>query len=85
MRTTIDIDPLVLTALKDRQKREGKTMGTLVSELLSRALSEDEPTPTPMDVFWPVKSMGALVDINDKEALWALLDEPTTTDDVRDR
>jgi len=84
MRTTIDLDPLVLAALKERQKREGKTLGVLVSELLSKALAAEETEP-PTDFHWPSQSMGALVDINDKEALWAVLDEPMTTDDVRDR
>lgn len=84
MRTTIDLDPLVLAALKARQQREGKTLGVLVSELLSKALAEEEPTPE-IDFHWPAKAMGALIDINDKEALWAVLDEPMTRNDVRDR
>ena len=84
MRTTIDLDPLVLAALKERQQREGKTLGVLVSELLSKALADEEPRPD-VDFHWPVKAMGALVDINDKEALWAVLDEPMTSEDVRDR
>jgi hypothetical protein len=84
MRTTIDLDPLVLAALKERQKREGKTLGVLVSELLSKALAEETSAPA-TNFHWPVKSMGALIDINDKEALWAILDEPMTSDDVRDR
>ncbi len=84
MRTTIDLDPLVLAALKERQQREGKTLGVLVSELLSKALADEMPEPT-VDFHWPVKSMGALIDINDKEALWAVLDEPMTSDDVSDR
>lgn len=85
MRTTIDIDPLVLAALKERQRREHKTLGVLVSELLSKALGEDqEGNPDPPDIFWPARSMGSRVDINDKEALCAILDEPMATD-VRDR
>ncbi len=84
MRTTIDLDPLVLAALKQRQQLEGKTLGVLVSELLSRALADEEPDPA-VDFHWPVKSMGALIDINDKEALSAVLDEPVTSDDVGDR
>ena len=83
MRTTIDLDPLVLAALRERQKREDKTLGVLVSELLTKALAEEASPPA--DFAWPVESMGALVDINDKEALWAVLDAPTTADDVRNR
>ncbi len=84
MRTTIDLDPLVLARLKQRQQLEGKTLGVLVSELLSKALAEEEPGPD-VDVHWPVGAMGALIDINDKEALRAVLDEPMIRDDVRDR
>jgi hypothetical protein len=74
MRTTIDLDPLVLAALKERQKREGKTLGVLVSELLSKALAEETSAPA-TDFHWPVKSMGTpLVDLEDKEALWDVLD-----------
>lgn len=74
MRTTIDLDPLVLSALKERQRRDGKTLGVLVSELLNKALADEMPEPT-VDFHWPVKSMGTpLVDIEDKEALWDLLD-----------
>jgi len=75
MRTTIDLDPLVLAALKERQQREGKTLGVLVSELLSKALHDEKPEPT-VDFHWPVKSMGTpLIDLEDKDALYRILDE----------
>jgi hypothetical protein len=52
-RTTIDLDPTVLRQLKARQRREGKTLGRLVSELLSRALEEDGGEPrTPALLAW---------------------------------
>ncbi|MFN8199064.1 MAG: hypothetical protein U0R72_12135 [Nakamurella multipartita] len=85
MRTTIDLDPLVLAALKRRQQSEGKTLGVLVSELLGRALAEDGSAPPPTDFSWPVQSMGARIDINDKDALLAVLDEPMTSDHVGNR
>ena len=73
MRTTIDLDPLVLAALKERQQREGKTLGALASELLSKALAQ-EPEPA-VDLHWPVKALGTpLIDIEDKEAVWDVLD-----------
>ena len=40
-RTTIDIAAPVLRELKERQRREGKTLGALASELLARALAEE--------------------------------------------
>ena len=74
MRTTLDIDPVVLEELKRRQAVEGKTMGALVSELLASALAARETQP-PADIGWPTAPMGARIDIDDKDALWAVLDE----------
>lgn len=72
-RTTIDIDPAVMRELKRRQGREGKTLGRLVSELLATALEQKEAGP-PRDLAWTTKSMGALVDLEDAEALRRTLD-----------
>jgi hypothetical protein len=72
-RTTIDIDAAVMRELKRRQRREGKTLGRLVSELLATALEGPESAP-PRDFAWTTKSMGSLVDLEDKEALRRALD-----------
>jgi hypothetical protein len=40
MRTTLDIDADVLAAAKERARRERKTTGQLVSELLRRAMTQ---------------------------------------------
>jgi len=74
-RTTIDIDPTVMRQLKARQHREGKTLGRLVSELLSSALAdgEDEPRP-PAPLAWSSRPMRALVDLDDPEAVRRALD-----------
>ena len=74
MRTTIDLDPVVLATLKQRQQRDGKTLSVLVSELLAKALAQ-ESTGTDISMSWPTASMGARVDIDDKDALWAVLDQ----------
>ena len=74
MRTTIDLDPVVLATLKQRQQRDGKTLSVLVSELLVKALAE-EATNTAVSISWPTAPMGARIDIDDKDALWAVLDE----------
>jgi hypothetical protein len=39
MRTTLDIDPDVLEAAKERARREGKTAGQVISELLRLAFT----------------------------------------------
>jgi hypothetical protein len=74
-RTTIDIDAAVMRELKRRQRIEGKTLGGLVSELLATALGQPEPDPR-SPVAWTTKSMGALVDLEDKEALRRAADAP---------
>lgn len=38
MRTTLDIDDAVLSAVKELARREGKTAGEVISELTRRAL-----------------------------------------------
>ena len=67
-RTTIDIDAAVMRELKRRQRTEGKTLGRLVSELLATALEQPPAVPS-ADFDWTVRDMGALVDLEDKEAV----------------
>ena len=74
-RTTIDIDPTVMRQLKARQLREGKTLGHLVSELLSTALQADGDEPRSLaPLAWSSRPMRALVDLDDPEALRRALD-----------
>jgi hypothetical protein len=76
-RTTLDIDAVVLRELKRRQKREGKSLGQLVSELLASALDrEREPVDEREPFVWFSKPMQELVDLEDKEAVRRALGEP---------
>lgn len=72
MRTTLDLDPIVLAQLKERQRREGKSLGALVSELLAPVLTEDARDRP--EIGWPAQALEARVDIDDKDALWRALD-----------
>jgi hypothetical protein len=76
MRTTIDLDPTVVTELKRRSKSAGKSMGQVASELLAASLSEQAGLPrNPGGLTWIAKDLGRpLVDLEDKEAVRALLD-----------
>lgn len=75
MRTTIDLDPDVLAQLKQRQRAEGKNLGTVASELLARALADSATPDEPYELKLPVKRMGRpLVDLEDKEAVYAVID-----------
>lgn len=74
-RTTVDIDPTIMRQLKARQRREGKTLGRLVSELLSSALAADQDEPRPAaPLAWFSRPMRALVDLDDPEAVRRALD-----------
>ncbi len=73
-RTTIDIDPTVLRELKKRGRREGKTLGRIVSELLTTALSSSRPEPA-VSFHWTTRPMGARVDLEDAEAVRRALDD----------
>jgi hypothetical protein len=76
MRTTIDIDDPILKDLKKIQKKQGKSLGRLISDLLAQALGESEAPkvsakPAPR---WISKAMGARVDLADPEALYAAME-----------
>jgi len=66
-RTTIDLEPTILDALKERQRAEGRTLGQVASELLARALADDVH---PVEEFrWTAKAMGARIDLDDADAV----------------
>ena len=73
-RTTLDLDPSVLQELRERAAREDKSMGQVASELLVRTIGEPaESEPRPLK--WHSANLGKpLVDLEDKEAVWAVLD-----------
>lgn len=76
-RTTVDIDASVLRELKKRQARERKSLGQLISELLADALAADDaPRATPFR--WVTKDLEPRVDLDDKDAVWSILDERTS-------
>lgn len=67
-RTTIDLDPSVLAALRTRSRRERKTLGRLASELLTVALDGEE-APTEQPFTWIARPMRARIDLEDKDAV----------------
>lgn len=74
-RTTLDLDRSVLSELRRRGRREGKSMGQVASELLARGLAEGADRGEP-ELRWRSGRLGeSLVDLEDKEAVRAVLDE----------
>ncbi len=72
-RTTLDIDATVLADLRGRAAAERKSMGQVASELLAVGLDGNaryEPPP----LRWARKDLGLKVDLEDKDAVWRILD-----------
>jgi len=76
MRTTLDIEAPVLKDLRELQKREGGSLGALVSRLLGGAIASRGKLQSPPAFRWTSRPMRALVDLADKEAVYAILDRP---------
>jgi hypothetical protein len=74
-RTTVDIDASVLRELKRRQERERKTLGRLISELLAQAMAAEDGRRPARPFSWVTKDLAPRIDLEDKDALWSVLDE----------
>jgi hypothetical protein len=76
MRTTIDIDDPILKDLKRLQRREGKSLGRLISDLLAQALATERRRAPPRPPFrWTARPMRARVDLADKHAVLDAMDD----------
>ena len=77
MRTTINLSDALATQAKARAAAEGRTFTSLVEEGLRSVLYDDAPErsqPAPLPSFGDPNGR-LLVDLADKEALWAALDQ----------
>jgi hypothetical protein len=74
MRTTLDIDAPILREVKALHEREGRSMGAVVSELLAEALARRRSTRARPSFRWTSREMTLLIDLSDKEAVYAALD-----------
>lgn len=70
----MDIETPVLKDLRELQRREGGTLGQLVSRLLAEALARRPKKPHAPVFGWTSRPMGALVDLADKDVVYAVLD-----------
>jgi hypothetical protein len=74
--TTLDIEGVLLRELREIQKREGGTLGSIASRLLAEALGRRSRRASSPAFRWMARKMGAMVDLADKEAVYAVLDRP---------
>jgi hypothetical protein len=75
-RTTINLDEPILQKIKWISQHEEKSMTRVVSELLLLGIdakSKKETSPT-SDFHWHGQKMDALLDLNDGESLYAVVD-----------
>jgi hypothetical protein len=80
MRTTVDIDQPILNDLKRLQKRDGRSLGRLMSDLLAEALGRRRGRAEPPAPFtWNTTRGRPVVDLTDKDRIYEILD----ADDVR--
>jgi hypothetical protein len=73
-RTTVDIDDPVLREVKALQKKEKRSLGRIITELLADALALRRTRKPRTKFVWVARPMNALVDLSDKEAVHAALD-----------
>ena len=73
-RTTIDIENPILTAVKNLQKKDGRSISKIVSQLLAEALAQRKYKAIASRFKWRTRRMGALIDLSDKDAVYKILD-----------
>ncbi len=73
-RTTIDIDDPILNEIRAIQKREGRSMGKVVSQLLAEALNKQKNSTNTPKFKWISRPMRSHVDLTDKEEVYRILD-----------
>ena len=64
MRTTLTIDPDVLSAVRDLAARNGTTMGQVVSDLVRQTLTNSHEAPKEAETFYgftPLPRRGVIV------------------------
>ena len=74
-RTTLDIDRSILDEIRRIQRKERRSMGKIVSQLLADALSCRSESKGRAEFKWISRPMQAMIELDDKDALYAALDE----------
>jgi hypothetical protein len=86
MRTTVNIDDPILKELKRLQKREGKPLGRLISDLLAFAMRHRRGRGTGSPEFrWEPHPMGARVNLDDRDAIFKAMEGKTFPPGGRER
>ncbi len=73
-RTTVDIETPILKEIKDLQKKEGRSLGQIISRLLAEALGSRKAAIKTPSLKWTSRPMKARVDLSDKDTIYRILD-----------
>jgi len=74
-RTTLDIDRTILEEIRRLHRKERRSMGSIATELLAEAISRRKNSRVCDELAWVSRPMRALIDLNDKEALYEALEK----------
>lgn len=75
MRTTLAIDDDLLRRLKELAAREGRTLQSLVNDLLRRALAVDQPKAYKLEIKGWKAALQPGADILDRDSLLDLMED----------
>ena len=78
MKTTLNIDDMVMQRLREEAARRGTTMSALVEAGLRRILNEDETVSTSRDSLEPLPTWHCgefLVDVSNREELYRVMEQ----------
>jgi len=73
-RTTVNIDASILEEIKAIQKKNRIPLGRIVTQLLAEALAGRKKGRKRPKLTWVTRPMRALVDLEDKDEVYAVLD-----------
>jgi hypothetical protein len=73
-RTTIDIETPILEEIRKFQKKDGRSLGQIISQLLAEALGHRKTKNKDLQIKWTFRPMKALVNLSDKDTLYRILD-----------
>jgi hypothetical protein len=73
-RTTVDIETPILEEIKKFQKKDGRSLGRIISQLLAEALGNRKAKTKNLQLKWTSRPMKALIDLSDKETMYRILD-----------
>jgi len=73
-RTTLNLDAVVLSRLRQRQRRDRRSLGEIASELIAHGLSLESEPAVSGRLDWTSAPMEPRIDLEDKDAVRTALD-----------